>query len=428
MQDISAKEERMKAIHDAAGENDLTTEQETEWNTLRSEVVSLKKKVERAQFAEAQEERDAQKIANQRKRDKRGGGEEAEKAKLMKDYSFVKLIRSQMPNGRLDGIEAEMHQEGIKEARSHGLEPEGVTVPSYFMEVQKRDLVVGTDTAGGHTVATDLRGFIPALRPKLRVIDLGATVLNNLRGNLDIMKQTGVTAAVWEGEQDANAESEPTFNKISLTPKRLGAFTEVGKQLIAQSSLAVENLVRRDLEIAVGTKLDLTAINGTGTAPEPEGILNVTGIGSVPIATDGGAPTRTHLINLWKEIAQDNADVANMGYLTTPGVKAKLMDTAIDAGSGRFVWEDGLGLLGYQALTSTQVPSNLTKGSGTNLHAIIFGNWNDLIIGNWAGIDLVVDPYTRAKEATIQLVINSWWDLAVRHAESFAAVVDADVS
>lgn len=432
-QAIEGLNDKLIALDNLAGERSLSEEQQTEWDSIESEINIKKKDLERALKAEAIQDQKAAQEAQQRAsraKDKGQGGEKKEKRNAMKEYSFIRAINSMLPNGKpLDGIEREMHQEAEKEAQRTGKSLSGVGVPSFFVDIdQKRDLVVGTNTAGGHTVATDLDGFIAPLRPRLQVANLGATILSGLTSNVDIPRQTSTTSATWEGEQDTNEESNPAFDKISLTPKRLGAKTHISKQLLVQSSLGIENLVRNDLSIAIQTALDSAAINGSGTAPTPEGILNVTGIGSVAIGTNGGAPTRAHLIDLWKEIAIDNADQGALAFLTTPGVKAKLMNTLLDSGSGRFVWEQMESLVGYRALTSTQVPSNLTKGTGTNLHAIIFGYWSDLLIGQWNGVDLVVDPYTLADTASVRLVINSWWDLAVRHAESFAAITDADIS
>ena len=92
-----------------------------------------------------------------------------------------------------------------------------------------------------------------------------------------------------------------------------------------------------------------------------------------------------------------------------------------------YLWDQrDSGLNGYNAEVSTNVPSDLDKGTSTGVcHAMIFGNWEDLLIGQWGGLDLVVDPYTKAKNAQIELVVNSWWDIAVRHPESFAAMQDA---
>lgn len=65
-------------------------------------------------------------------------------------------------------------------------------------------------------------------------------------------------------------------------------------------------------------------------------------------------------------LAVDNADTGNLAFLTTPGIRGVLKKTKIDAGSGQFVWgQDAQTLNGYRAAVSTQVPSDLTKGSSS---------------------------------------------------------------
>ena len=214
-----------------------------------------------------------------------------------------------------------------------------------------------------------------------------------------------------------------------MTPNRLGAKTHISKQLLAQSSISVEQFVRNDLDTAVRIAVDYAAINGSGSGNVPEGILNVTGIGNVAGGTNGLLPTFDHIIDLETAVSVDNADIGALAYLTTPGIKGALKKAKTDSGSGLFVWgQDAQTLNGYRAAVSTQVPSDLVKGSSSDAHAIIFGNWNDLILASWGGFDIVVDPYTLATQATVRVIVNSWWDMAVRHPESFAAMKDALIS
>lgn len=418
---LAALLEKMAALHESAEkENRSFTEAEnTEWKGLAEQRESLKVRIKRAEELDA-DKKAAAKIAYKK---------DSEETKIKKRYSFLKAIRSQLPNEKLTGLELEMHQEAEKEVREAGETLKGVGVPKmFFKPMHKRDLEVATATAGGNTVATELGPMIDALRPRMRVMELGAQVLSNLTGNFSYTKLTGLSTATWATEKASATETTPTTGTVAMTPKRLAAYTEYTMQLLRQSSVDVEMLVRTELEQAVQKAVDLAAINGSGSGAEPTGILQATDIGTVAIATDGGAPTRTHLVNLIGEIANDNADIDTLAYLTTPGVKTKLMNTLLDSGSGRFVWEMPNELLGYRAAISTQVPSDLTKGAGTNLHAIILGVWNQLIIASWAGLDIIVNPYTLAKTGKIEVVTNSFWDIGIRHDESFSVVVDADVS
>jgi len=366
-----------------------------------------------------------------------GGGEKREKKEVAKRYSLLAAINAKANQRSLEGLELEMHQEAVKETRSSvGGSITGFGMPSFMLDMgqdkEKRNLVVGTDNKGGYTVPTDLSNrIIPILSPRLKVMEMGAMAMTGLTGNVDIARETARPVAVWEGENDANAKDESTFDKISLSPKRLGAYTEISKQLLLQSNnLSIDGWVRRKLSEAVAIKLDATAINGSGTAPIPRGILNTSGIGSVAIGTNGGEPLRSHLTALENAIATSDADIGTMGFLTTPGARKKLRDTKTDAGSGKFIWEEqGSSLLGYNAQISTQMPSTLTKGTlSAAAHAMIFGYWPGFMIGQWGGLDVVVNPYIKDIEGLVRVTVNSWWDMAVEHPEFFAAIVDMDVS
>lgn len=363
--------------------------------------------------------------------------------RLIKEFRLMRAVSVLAAGKPLDGVEAEVSQEGSNEFRQQsGLTAEGnLQIPRFLTAggmKEFRDITAGTPSTGGYTIATDLLGLIPFLDTRLAVMQMGATMLTGLRGNVDFPRNITVASATWEGENDDNAETTPTFDKLSMSPNRLGAFTDISKQNLAQTSIDMENFIRNQLNRAVSRALDYALINGDGVTELITGILNTAGINTVSLGTDGGSPTYGKIIDMETELATDDADFGTLGYLTTPGVRGFLKQTEVANGTGRFVWQDGgmpamnqprVDLLnGYRALVSTQVPNDLTKGSGTNLHAVIYGNWSELVIGQWAGIDLVVDPYSNSKKALVTLVINSWWDAIVRHAASFCAIKDADIT
>lgn len=423
----------LKAITAAAGAGVLTDEQRSQAQTLQKEIEGIDSDIASAEMVEAEEIRQAEETARQR-RTKAETKTPEEKA--AKQYSLLRAIRTVADGKQLDGLEKEMQDEALKEFRASNITPSGtLQVPRFIASPERRDMTAGTTTAGGYTVPTELAELIPILQPRLAVQQAGATMLTGLTGNIDFPRNDADAAAVWEGENDANAETSPTFDRLQMSPNRLGAFTDISKQLMVQSSIDVENFIRRRLNFAIAKALDYALINGDGSTIPITGILNTSGIGSVAIGTDGGAPLWSHIVGLETEVAVDDADMGTLSYLTTPGVRGKLKQTEKASSTGQFVWEnDNPGMVqmgslnGYRAFASTQVPKTLTKGSGTNLHAIIFGNFAELMVGQWAGIDLVVDPYSGAKNALVTLVVNSWWDAAVRHAASFSAVKDASIA
>lgn len=427
-----AKLVELRGIMDAAKGRSFTPEERQKSADLQAEIEAFNTDIRAAELVEAEERAAAEHQAGRQSRTRKPGGEDADKKNVSERYSLMRAIRMAANGKELDGVEGEMAKEAITEARSNGIQPSGnVLIPSMLISVRKeqRDLNVGTTTAGGYTVQTEVGELIPILEPRLMTQALGATVLTGLMGNVDFPRNDADAAAVWEGENDANAETSPTFDRIQFSPKRLGAFTDISKQLMVQSSLDVEAFVRRRLSFAIAKALDSAAINGSGTAPEPRGILNTSGIGSVVGGTNGAVPDWADIVDLETEVSIDDADLGRLAYLTTPGIRGKLKKTLVDSGSGIFIWgTNATEINGYRAAVSTQVPSTLTKGSASNCHAIIFGNWEELLIGQWAGVDIVVDPYSGAKNALVTLVVNSWWDVAVRHPASFAAMKDALVA
>ena len=302
-------------------------------------------------------------------------------------------------------------------------EVKGLMVP---FDVLKRDLVVGTPTAGGNTVATNLLSgsMIDLLRNKMVLPGMGMQMLSGLVGNIAIPKVTGGATAFWVSESGSPTASDQAFAQVAMSPKTLAAQTNISRKLLLQSSIDVEGFVQNDLARVLAQEIQRVAINGTGTNPQPRGILNTAGIGSVAGGTNGAVPTWANIVALETEVAQDNADEGTLGYLTNTRVRGRLKTVSKVSGQNGFIWEGGVN--GYQAEVTNAVPSNLVKGSsGAVCSAIIFGNFSDLIMGMWGGLELMVNPYTNASQGGVIVHAFQDVDLAVRNAESFAAMLDA---
>jgi HK97 family phage major capsid protein/HK97 family phage prohead protease len=305
----------------------------------------------------------------------------------------------------------------------------GKSARGFFLphDVQKRDLVVGTASAGGNLVATDLLAgdFISLLRNAMVIMGMGTRMLTGLNGNVAIPRQNGAGTAYWVAESNAPTESQQAFDQVTMSPKTVGAFTDISRKLLAQSSLDVEALVQQDLATVLGLAIQQAAINGSGASNQPSGLLTLI-TPSVAGGTDGAAPTWAHMVELETDVSVANADVGTLSYLTNAKVRGKLKGTSKVSGQNGFVWEGGdTPVNGYRAAVTNAVPSNLTKGSGSNLSAVIYGNFADLLIGMWGTLDLMVDPYSLSTSGTVRVVALQDVDVAIRHAESFATMVDA---
>jgi len=287
-----------------------------------------------------------------------------------------------------------------------GRQSRGITIPQ---DVLRRDLTVGTASAGGNLVATDLDSgsFIDLLRNASALDQAGATVLTGLTGNVAIPRQSGAATAYWVNESGAPTESQQTVDQVSLTPKTVAAFTDYSRRLMIQSSIDVENMIRRDLATVLALKIDLAGLYGLGSQGEPLGLKLTTGIGTEAFAA--ATPTFTEVVNMEADVATANALLGSPVYLMNAAMRGGLKTKAKDAGSGLFVME-GNEVNGYQGILSNQVASG----------DLWFGNFQDLILAFFSGLDLMVDPYTNSTSGTVRVVAMQDLDIAVRHPESFS--------
>ena len=287
-----------------------------------------------------------------------------------------------------------------------GRQSRGITVPQ---EVLRRDLNVGAATAGGNLVATELDAgsFIDLLRNASALDQAGATVLTGLTGNVAIPRQSGAATAYWVAESGSPTESQQTVDQVSLVPRTVAAYTDFSRRLMIQSSIDVENMVRNDLARVIALKIDAAGLYGTGASNEPLGLKFTTGIGTEDFAAD--APTFAEVVALESDVATANALLGSPVYLMNAAMRGNLKTTKKDAGSGIFIMENGE-VNGYRGVLSNQVASN----------DLWFGNFADLIIGYFSGLDLMVDPYTHSTSGTVRVVAMQDCDIAIRHAESFS--------
>jgi HK97 family phage major capsid protein len=308
---------------------------------------------------------------------------------------------------------------------------DGIFVP---FEILARDLVVGTSTAGGHLVATDVKRdqLIDVLRPASAVISAGAQVLTDLVGNIAIPRLTGGADIQWVAENAAPAESTPSWDQVTLTPRTAAGYVDVSRRLVLQTGSDISRLVANDLLSAVATAIDQAAILGTGASNQPRGLMATVGLGSVAGGTNGAAPNWDHVVDLEAAVAHSNTLLERPGYVTNSRVRAKLEKTPLlGSTTGTPVWRsDDAGndmLKGRRAFVSNNVPNNLTKGSAVGTcSAIFYGNWSDMLIGMWGqGVTLMADPYSQSSSGTLRIVVMVDCDIAVRYATSFSIMADA---
>lgn len=387
----------------------LTGTEENQFENFKRDILEVDKKIAAADY---------EMRTDMLRSENRSGGFESS----LQGYSLTRAIR-QASAGRLDGLELEISQE--LESRS-GIAPSGFLVPSNLL-AERRAMSVSGDSGiyGNNFVATEKRGFIDALRPLLAVGKAGALILDGLVSNIDVPRQAAASTASWKTEVADLDESTPEVEQMELRPRRCGSYTVFSKMLLAQSSLDVENMIRMDLLQACAVALDAAAITGAGS-PAPTGILATSGIGDVAGATNGIAPSWAHIVALIAKLEGQNALGGNTAFLINGVTAAKLRATPKVSGTDSRMILEGNDLLGHPVHVTNQVPSNLVKGtSGAVCSAILFGDFSNVVLGSFGqGVDLAIDPLTRAVQGQTRIIVNSFVDVGIRQAKAYAAFKD----
>lgn len=436
MSKLKELRERQGAINEeltalTSGEG-FTDEQRTQFDTLEDELKVVEADIVRFEKVETQKRSNPTPTPKPVVLDK----SQSEERELSK-FSFTKFLRDASSKGGLTGFELEMHQEAVNEMREskadHSDGAVGIPLKVLrnigFSTSQKRaGQNATTDADGGYLVQTTKQGLIEPFVPASIVSRMGATVLEGLVGDLSMPKDTTLFSMAWETETGANDDTTKTLGEVLLTPKRMAGRADISRRLLAQTSLDIETYMKNQFIIAVNSTLDAAAVNGSGSSNQPTGILATSGIGSVAGGTNGLIPTWGNIVSLEKEVDIDNALQGNLAYLTTPQVKSVMKQTLKSSGVSGYIW-DANEMNGYNAMTSTNVPSTLTKGSASGIcHAVVFGNWSELLIGMWGGVFILVDPYTQAGTSQVRIHTELQCDVAVKRAASFAAMLDALVA
>lgn len=344
-----------------------------------------------------------------------------------RNFSLVKFINEVASGKGLTGLEKEVADMGADEYKRLGLSQQGVVLPSAFLRASSgQNSTSAAD--GGNIVETSPIRYVEALKERLVVKQLGATVLGDLVGTVPYVSSSQFTAQ-WGAEGDEAATQKIAFEKMLLTPHRNFVAGSVSKDLLRQTSTDVEALLTNKILDAHAALIDRAAIAGTGANSQPTGILKTAGIATVAGGTNGAAITYKNIVALETAINANNANRGKLAYLTNAKVWGALKTTETLANSGRAILDPMSKMVnGYPADYSNLVPSDLTKGTGTALSAVIFGNWEDLVVAQWGGLDLVIDPFTSARKAEVNIVFNAWNDVKVVEPKSFAAIVDVVVA
>lgn len=350
--------------------------------------------------------------------------------KERESYSFLRAIGHAA--GRVSSSDAGLELEVSRHIESKvGKPPQGIYVDQSFLIDQKRDLFTTVPEAAGVLIETELLSerFISALYNESAFLPLGVTYLRGLTGNIEIPREGTFQRGYWVEEGVVIPTEDATFNKISLTPKKLAVRAKMTVEMMTQSSIDLENLTRNRLIRGLALELDRSIGFGTGLGEEPLGILSHPETRNIVLGANGGELDWAAVVAMQGEVDSQNAmNGGDFSYVVNARTKAKLMTTLDQSsGSGNWIWQmrntEG-SIAGYRARCSNQIPNNLVKGTATNLTAAFFGDFSNVLLGLWTGLDIAIDPYTDFDRAIVGLRAMQLVDFNLSRGDHFVVCSD----
>lgn len=399
--ELDAKVRELEACQDVA-----------QRKTLADETAALTRELGDAQIEEAARKA----LANQRVLSPKEKEE-------VRQFSISKFLR-EAQHDNLTGVEAEMAKEGEAEFKRSGINPaaNSVYIPSFAL--RSYDDTNATESGYGDAFKEEkFFSYEGKLRGEMLAARLGVNFIDNLSGNLNIV--TGGADAAWVAEDAAATKAKPAYAKMTLSPKRLQVLQGVTYDLIHQNSASVDALIMADMVKAHAAALDAAIFAGSGSSGQPTGVLGRAG-NTVAIGTNGGAITYAKLVEMEQMVGEDNGLLdETLAYVSNAKVMGKLKTIPQVAGYPWYLLNEGK-VNGYPFFMSNALPSNLTKGSTSgSCSAAIFGPFSQVICGTWGGgLQFIIDPYTAKASGVLEVTAIAYHDVAVRHADAFAKIVD----
>jgi HK97 family phage major capsid protein len=326
-------------------------------------------------------------------------------------FSLIRTIRNVVEGRPQDEADMSILEAGKLSFRDSGVNYRGqIAIPMEAMETRANTLILaGTTNEGKEIVATNILQLLPYLRANLVLAKAGMTILSNLTGNIQIpLISTGATA-IWQTESGAASVAGQGFATITLSPKRITAYYDVSKQFLQQSSGDAEGMLQQDLMASLMDLLEKTALGtAVGSATQPVGMFYL------PTYAFTGASTFAGIISMESAVTAANALKNGASYLFHPSTIGVLKGTPRTPTYGNsFIAENSL-VNGYSYYTTTNLPTVLSTKK-----AALFGDFSSLVMGQWGGLDLTIDPYSQAINGMVRVVANFYVDIEQRRTVAF---------
>ena len=328
-------------------------------------------------------------------------------------YSFRRVVAIAAGLEVPGSFESEISEEIARQLPQSYNRRGGLFVPT---SLSRASLDAHTSGKGVELVGEEAGPFIGALRKRALVLRLGARLVTGLRGSVGFPRQDTAGTAQWASDNPGSdyTQSNMTLSQVQMRPKLLVSVTTFSRQLLVQSTPSVDEIVAEDMAQSSAVALDLAAVHGSGSGNEPLGLYNHPDV--VSEVDFAGAPTLEKAVEMETAVALSDGetDPETAGYLTTPEVRELAKLTPDIAGSR--LWQDGR-MNDHRAEATNQLSKEL--GAGGDEHAMLYGIWSELLVGEWGAIEVLANPYTLAGKGLVQVTSFYLADVAPRHPESF---------
>lgn len=361
---------------------EMTEKEKEEFEANKAEIKRLNEQLAELEKQLNQYDEEVEEVEKEDEEDK---SNIRRKTMIKKEFSLLKAINAIANNRALDAVASAVANKGAEEMRNAGISFAGQ------IQIPMESRAISVSSEGEDVVATEMFDVLAPLRAKNVLVQAGAKLLTGLVGDVQIpvMSASNVN---WEGEEGEAKDAGTTFTNVKLSPRRVTAYIDVTKQFLAQTDASVEQTLRNDLINALNAKLEKTILGtGAGSATQPAGIF----------ASATGATAVTDFKGLC-DIEAEVEDANVMGeckYIMSNKAKATLRNMPKSSKTTQLVMEGGM-VDGTPVFNTSNVAEKY----------FAFGDWSNLAIGQFGGLDITIDPYTLAKDGKVRIVVNAFFD------------------
>ncbi len=385
--------EQMNNIVDIAKteKRELSGEEATKFDGLSSDVETFDASIKRAH-----------KVEQMKAASVKNAVESKEENSVKREWSLFKAIDG-MLNGNITGLEAEMQQEALKENRNLS----GIGIPTFMLE--KRAYI---DQGGSAIAPSSVEAYVDALRVGTIYDRVGVNNLGNLQAN-SIVPVTGLIESEWAAENGNGDDQSADFGKITLTPKRVNAYSNISRMLLAQNPGA-EAAVMRELGRAVGTSIDTNMFASTDESAGPACIAGTSGV--LTFTEAASANLASDLVEAEQTLANGSGLVGTEKYVLNWNLlTAAKTGAQVSSVSPLYYRDNGVDYVNGHPVFFTDKTASVTGTSGDGL----FGDFGKVYFASFGPLDILVDPYTAATNNAVRLVLNHHYDFALAQGAAF---------